>query len=84
MITRKCDLCSLGIDEENDNEFVSFGIRDLCGKCVSTVRRAICQKCHGTGKFREADREASDRGASCGENRTEYRTVTCHECIGSK
>ncbi len=58
----------------------SVGLIDLCVQCVKIVRRAICKTCKGTGKYQEVDREASGRAASCGENRTEYRTAMCYEC----
>lgn len=56
------------------------GLIDLCVKCIKTVRRAICKKCKGKGKHQEVDGEASNRKATCGENRIQYRTVDCQEC----
>ena len=85
MKTCTCDLCKKNIKSKTGVCFpvgvVNF---DFCDSCVKIVRRAICLKCEGKGRHQEVDFEASQRGASCGENRTEYRTVACQECIGSK
>jgi len=82
MRTCTCDLCKNTI---TGSECVSFpivgeGSYDFCKDCVKIVRRAICRKCKGTGIYQERDAEASDRQATCGENRTKYRMVSCQEC----
>lgn len=78
MKNRECDLCKNTICEDDG---VSFGIYDLCGACVKLVRCAICRKCEGTKKVRVADREASAAQACCGESRTEYKTISCVDCV---
>lgn len=77
MKSRKCDLCSKVIP---DNKGVSFGKHDLCDSYIEIVRRAICKKCGGTGKVREVDHAETNAQATCGENRTQYRTVACKKC----
>lgn len=77
MKIRKCDLCSLVI---KDTKGVSFGTYDLCERCSTNARYATCRKCCGTRKVSEVDREATNAQASCGENRTQYRTITCKNC----
>ena len=86
MRTCVCDLCKNTIDPGVSTELTipNVGLYDFCPDCVKRVRRAICLKCKGKGRHQEVDVEASQRGASCGENRTEYRTVACQECIGSR
>ena len=86
MRTCVCDLCKDTLDPQKSVEFtvLRVGVYDFCPECVRRLRRAICSKCKGTGRHREVDVAASQAGASCGENRTEYRTVACQECIGSK
>ena len=77
MKSRKCDLCGIIIDKGFG---VSFGVYDLCSECVEAVRRAVCLKCKGTGKMRVRDDDATFAQATCGENRTEYKTVNCDRC----
>lgn len=59
---------------------VSFGVYDLCGNCTTMVRRATCLKCEGSGRIRVRDDDASSAQATCGENRTEYKTIDCDCC----
>lgn len=81
MKTCTCDLCKNNIKSSTGVCFsvgvISF---DFCDSCIKIVRKAVCKKCKGAGNHQEADREATDRQATCGENRTQYRTVTCQEC----
>lgn len=79
MKTRECDICGENITSE-DKGSVSFGVYDLCGNCVAQVRQATCLRCHGTGKFQTYDKEASIAQASCGESRSQYKTVNCDRC----
>ncbi len=78
MKTRECDLCNHTITKDTG---VSFDVYDLCDKCVKVVRRAICRECRGTGKTSEVDHERTNSMATCGENRTQYRTVLCKKCV---
>jgi hypothetical protein len=55
-------------------------IYDFCIDCLNVIDRTRCKNCEGTGKVREVDIEASNAQATCGENRTQYRTVACQEC----
>jgi len=80
MKINKCDLCDLVIDSDKDNGAVSFGVYDFCGICTKNIRRAVCLKCKGTGKIRIVDDDATDRQATCGENRTQYKTIECDRC----
>jgi len=82
MRTCVCDLCKNTIDPESSVELTvpGIGLYDFCVDCVKRLRKAICKKCKGKGRHEEADREASNRQATCGENRTQYHTVTCQEC----
>ena len=77
MKIRKCNLCGYCI--QNDDG-ASFGCYDLCIECVHIVRRVTCRKCKGTGRVSEVDQEASAAQATCGENRTQYKTVDCLIC----
>lgn len=79
MKNRKCDLYPCKNDIGGDSG-ISFGSRDLCDQCVQIVRRAICRDCNGTGKIRVRDDYATDAQASCGENRTQYKTEECKHC----
>lgn len=83
MKIRKCDLCKSDVSGKcGDSPVygVSFGTYDLCVECVRLVRRAICRDCNGTGKVRVRDDYATDAQASCGENRTQYKTEKCKHC----
>jgi hypothetical protein len=84
MKNRECDLCTDIIRNPGCGESpligVSFEKYDLCEACVSLVRRAICKRCHGTGKVRKRDDEATSAQATCGENRTQYKMATCKDC----
>lgn len=75
MKNRVCDLCKSKI---NLKDGVSFDLYDLCNACIKLVRCAICRKCEGTTKVRIVDHENSE--ATCGENRTQYKTITCDQC----
>jgi len=77
MKTRSCNFCRIKID---NNDGISIQNYDLCRLCTQLVRRAICPKCEGTGKVRRVDHEATYAQATCGENRTQYRTVPCKAC----
>lgn len=82
MKTCTCDLCKKEIPK---NKEISFSIDgsgkfDFCERCSNVVRRVVCRRCKGTGKFLEVDRDATNRQATCGESRTEYRSVNCYEC----
>lgn len=83
MRTCVCDLCKNTIDPEVSVELTipNVGLYDFCTDCVKRIRRAICKKCKGTGQYQERDEFATESQASCGENRTQYRTVSCHECM---
>lgn len=78
MKKRHCDLCKSEIFKLSDG--ACFDKYDLCDKCVKLVRTAICKTCNGTGKKRICDDEATFAQASCGENRTQYKTVPCNNC----
>lgn len=78
MQKRECNFCHTDIEGKDG---VSFGPYDLCVECVKLTRRAICLKCHGTGKIRIVDNEATDAQGTCGENRTQYKTVNCGKCM---
>jgi len=82
MKIRKCDLCKCDISNESGASFkiVGIGDYDFCDECIKIVRKAVCKKCHGEGTVREVDDEASCAQATCGENRTQYRTVKCKCC----
>lgn len=85
MKKRYCNLCESGIFElclesARQQNGVCFGPYDLCDKCVKLVRTAICKTCNGAGNKRVRDDEASFAQASCGENRTQYKTVPCDKC----
>lgn len=76
-----CDLCKKDIEPAKGIEFkINTTIYDLCVNCLKIIDKVRCKNCKGTGKIREVDVEASHRVATCGENRTEYRTVTCQKC----
>lgn len=53
---------------------------DLCDNCVKVIRRVICRHCLGTGRIRVRDDEATDAQATCGESRTQYKTIICRYC----
>lgn len=78
MKNRVCDLCK---SEINLKDGVSFCLYDLCNACIKLVRCAICRKCEGTKKVRVRDQAATDAQATCGENRTEYKTISCVDCV---
>ena len=78
MKKRECDLCQTSIDLKDG---VSFGRYDLCNVCVKLIRCAICRKCGGTKIVRVVDRATTEAQASCGENRTEYITIPCPNCV---
>ena len=77
MKTRKCNFCNRNI---NGDSGMSFHNYDLCIDCVIIARRMVCRECSGTGKVRVRDDEATDAQATCGENRTVYRTIECKSC----
>lgn len=84
MRNRKCDLCKSDIAGKCSDapmDGVSFGVYDLCVECVQIVRRAVCRDCGGTGKVRVRDDFATSTHASCGENRTQYKTEKCKRCL---
>ena len=72
-----CDLCERLIVESNG---ISFDKYDLCNDCIALVRRAMCTFCLGTGKMQVRDNEATDAQATCGESRTQYKTISCSHC----
>jgi len=81
MKVRKCDFCMCDIlDKGASFTIQGVGNYDLCETCIAIVRTAICRNCHGTGTVREVDHQASDAQATCGENRTVYRTIKCLGC----
>lgn len=85
-----CDACCSVIKKES--VFMEIENLDLCGKCCSYAiqqylqsrkkkeLQSTCSACLGTGKVQEVDEYASSAQASCGENRTQYRTVKCKKC----
>lgn len=77
MKSRECDLCDKTIE---GNTGVSFGCHDLCNKCIKIVRCAVCKQCHGEGIVSAVDYEATHAQATCGENRTQYKTIACKHC----
>lgn len=74
---RECNLCK---DRIPANDGVSFYEYDLCIECIALVRRAICKKCKGSGKIQIEDETATMAQATCGENRIQYKTITCKAC----
>lgn len=77
MTHRTCDLCK---NEIVNKRGVSFGGYDLCKNCTILVRRATCQQCMGKGTHRVRDDEATSLQATCGESRTQYKTIKCNNC----
>lgn len=81
----KCDFCKCTID--SDDISISFGIvgigigrYDACETCTKTIRTAVCKECHGKGTLSVRDAAATNSMASCGENRTQYKTIECNCC----
>jgi hypothetical protein len=66
--------------------------KDLCPSCCRyAIRRYLesrgvkpfkssCPHCEGTGRLKVVDEEATDAQATCGENRTQYKSEDCREC----
>lgn len=77
-----CDFCKTTI-EKNEN-CVSFNIPhikqqyDICEMCLKVIRVAVCKECHGKGTKSVRDEKATNAMATCGENRTQYKTVQCN------
>ncbi len=80
-----CDACGKKIPLE-DILLINLE-NDLCEICTSLLIKKIlksavivlrkdCQECEGKGKLRVRDDDAS-----CGENRTVYKTVECNRCF---
>lgn len=85
-----CDACGKKLKKQEDlliYETVKADY-DLCLECgkklidktlESMVLRKNCDTCLQTGKLKVIDDDASED--SCGENRTAYKTVECHNCF---
>jgi len=80
-----CDSCGKKLKEE-----IRRFDYDLCERCVESLIKNIlktitlridCEGCKREGKLRVRDDEASDAQASCGENRTVYKTIECDKCF---
>ncbi len=84
----RCDSCRKKIPLEDLLELrLDY---DLCERCVrslvdhtlqTTLLCMDCTKCKGKGKISVRDDDASDAQASCGENRTVYKTIECDNCF---
>lgn len=89
--TITCDACSCVLKvpfiQVEDADFCEFCCSRIIEKYINQehnkgkVLRSKCKKCNGTGKAKVRDDEATNSFACCGENRTEYKIVTCTECI---
>lgn len=78
---RKCDFCGCEIDDEHSNHNgSSCGQYDLCDPCTLLARRGTCKKCKGRGRVQVVDEQATRAQASCGENRTQYKSIECNQC----
>lgn len=84
-----CDAC--GQQPEEDQHMMMSGV-DLCIDCyehavesyLSSRKRPLrsdCDVCGGTGTVRVTDEAATAAQATCGENRTQYKTVKCKKCV---
>ncbi len=83
-----CDGC--GQHPEEDQHMIMSGV-DLCMDCyehavelyLSSRKRPLqseCKACDGIGSLQAIDEAATDAQATCGENRTQYKTVECDNC----
>lgn len=85
-----CDACGKKIELEDivriDSDY------DICEICVGHLIRKVlrsaivilridCEGCGGKGKIRIIDEEKIYAEASCGENRTQYKTIECNNCF---
>lgn len=92
--TTICDMCC----DTMKSTFMQVDDIDLCSRCCKHVvyqyielqsnagkgLRSQCSECNGTGKISVRDNEATNAQASCGENRTQYKTVWCDKCINRR
>lgn len=85
-----CDACGKKITLEDippidlDNDLCEFCIACLIRQVLKSkviVLRKDCPICEGKGKLRVRDDDASEAQASCGENRTVYKTIECRKCF---
>lgn len=85
-----CDACGKKIELE-DIPRLNLDY-DICGICIGRLIKKIiktkditlrvdCKKCEGIGKRTIEDDAASMAQASCGENRTQYKTIECNNCF---
>lgn len=85
-----CDACGKKIELEDipridlDYDICEICIGRLINKVFKTqviVLRIDCKECGGKGKIRIIDEEKTYAEASCGENRTQYKTIECDNCF---
>ena len=85
MIIRKCNLCESHIDGNCGIGFDAENRRyDICDKCLDLIKLYSCPICKGSGKKRVVDHAATVAQATCGENRTQYKTVACDHQVWEK
>ncbi len=85
-----CDGCG-HIMSDNLSKYYLRNL-DLCSACTNFAvtgylksrnkpLRTKCEQCGGKGVCRVKDKEATSDQATCGENRIQYKTVVCTECV---
>lgn len=74
---RKCDFCKCEIKEGNGFIITKY---DLCVPCGLLARRGTCKECKGIGKIQVVDKRATHAQSSCGESRTQYKSIECEQC----
>lgn len=87
MKIRECNLCNETIRNPGCGESPCYGVAfgsnneyDLCDVCIKLVRQAVCRRYSGTGRVEISDEASTSDQATCGESRTQYKTVVCLEC----
>jgi len=75
---------------KTESDRLYFDNYELCFLCQSRlIRYALskltiardCKECNGTKKRRIKDELLSIASSTCGENRIEYKTITCDKCF---
>lgn len=76
-------LCCAILSDEDARKFSRTKWENVsCKRCLKLRKRPVlCEWCYGTGKIREVDYTETHAQATCGESRTQYKTVKCQRCV---